>query len=83
MSRGALRFVVATVVLIGGLALAPPPAEADGREVRDQGGLWSLVVEWVGEWRVEVFGWEMEGPMIDPNGGNQLGSPPEEEGTNG
>lgn len=82
MSRGTLRFVVAALVVAGGLTLATPQAEAAGREVRDS-DLWSLVLGWIGEvWKEGVVGaWEMQGWMIDPNG-NQ-GTTPEPGGDQG
>lgn len=69
MSRGTLRFVVAALVVAGGLTLATPQAEAAGREVRDS-DFWSLALEWIGEvWKEGVVAiWEAEGWMIDPNG---------------
>ena len=80
MSRGTLRFVVAALVVAGGLTVATPKAEAAGREVRDP-DFWSLALGWIGEvWREGVVGvWEMQGWMIDPNG-NQSTTPPEEPG---
>lgn len=76
MSRGTLRFVVAAVVVAGGLTLATPKAEAAGREVRDP-DLWSLTLDWIeGVWRESVVGiWEAEGWLIDPNGQPQAVSP--------
>ena len=84
MSRGTLRFVVAAVVVAGGLTLATPKAEAAGREVRDP-DLWSLALDWIGEvWRGDVVGiWETQGWMIDPNGNNSTTPPGGSDGDQG
>lgn len=71
MSRDRLRFVVAILIVAGGLALAPPRVEAAGSAVEGP-DLWSQALQWIEKlWGGTLTRiWEEEGWMVDPNGGN-------------
>jgi hypothetical protein len=79
MSRRKVRFVFAALVVAGGLALAPPNAQAAGQAVREPNA-WSLALRWVAQlWEEAVVRvWETQGsqavpdesqPPVPPDGG--------------
>lgn len=74
MIRSKVRFVLAVLVVAGGLALAPSNAAAAGRESQEP-GVWSLALQWVAQvWEENVVKvLEMEGGT----NGAQAPTPPE------
>ena len=77
MSRRKVRFVLAALAVAGGLALAPPNAQAAGPAAQEPDA-WSLALRWAARlWEETVVKvWEMEGGQIDPNA-PQAPTPPE------
>lgn len=77
MSRRKVRFVLAALVIAGGLGLMPPEAAAAGRAVQEPDA-WSLAVRWVAQmWEENVVkAWETQSVAIDPDG-SQAPAPPE------
>ena len=68
MSRRKVRFVLAALAVAGGLALAPPNAQAAGQAAQEY-GIWGRALQWVAQlWEENVVEvWEMEGSQADPD----------------
>ena len=84
MSRRMLRSVFGALILAGGLALAPPHAEAAGKAAQEP-GVWSLALQWATElWEAKVARlWETEGWLLDPSGSEPPALPEGQAGDEG